>query len=73
MNFDNILETRLIIIFSKKDAKEIIVKLDNERKAYDTQIQQMKLMTDNLKSELEKTYALLNDRKKERDEAYERV
>ena len=61
------------IFFNIKDAKEIIIKLDNERKVYDTQIKQFKMMAENMKVELERTYGLLKERKRERDEAVNQV
>ena len=48
-------------------------KVENERKAYEIQIVHLKNMVENLKSDLERSYLILEERRKERDETLQKV
>ena len=49
------------------------MKVENERKAYEIQIDHLKKMVENSRKDLEKSYFFLEERKKERDDAYNTV
>ena len=55
------------------DAKELILKLENERKAYESQINHYKQRMNIKEEELSKCYGLLEERKRERDTSSKKV
>lgn len=55
------------------DAKELILKLENERKAYESQINHYKQRMNIKEEELSKCYGLLEERKRERDASIKKV
>ncbi len=50
-----------------------MIKIENERKAYEIQIVHLKKMVENSKKDLEKSFLLLEERKNEGDLAYNSV